>query len=184
MKLFAKLGWVFLLLVLSTDAVAQKKTKETTKPATGAAQNASMPAAAQPQIPEKLYEGMRYRLVGPFRGGRVLAVAGDPKNPSTYYFGAVSGGVWKTTDGGATWGPLTDKENLWSVGAIAVAPTAPSVIYVGSGEACIRGNITYGNGMWKSADAGRTWKRIGLEDTRQIGRVTVDPTNPNIVFVA
>lgn len=178
----AKLGLVF-LLALSVAASAQKgKQKEAAKPSASSAPAAA--PAAQPQIPEKLYEGLRYRLVGPFRGGRVLAVAGDPKSPSTYYFGAVSGGVWKTTDGGATWGPLTDKENLSSVGAIAVAPSAPSVIYVGSGEACIRGNITYGNGMWKSADAGRTWKQIGLEEARQIGRVAVDPTNPNVVFVA
>src|SRR5690242_19386318 len=181
MKRFAKLGFVFLLAALSVPSPAQKtKQKETAKPAA----TSTAPTAVQPQIPEKLYEGLRYRLVGPFRGGRVLAGAGYPKSPSTYYFGGVSGGVWKTTDGGATWGPLTDKENLWSVGAIAVAPSAPSVIYVGSGEACIRGNITYGNGVWESADAGRTWKNMGLEETRQIGRVVVDPTNPNIVFVA
>ena len=180
-----KMGVVLLTIALVTPLFAQRDKKKTdqSKPAAATADNATA-QATQPQIPEKLYEGMRYRLVGPFRGGRVLAVAGDPKNPSTYYFGAVSGGVWKTTDGGATWGPLTDKENLWSVGAIAVAPSAPSVIYVGSGEACIRGNITYGNGMWKSADAGRTWKNLGLQDTRQIGRVAVDPTNPNVVFVA
>jgi len=187
MKQIAKLGFVFLLVVfvLSSTAIAQKKNQ---KPAGVAGPSVDGHFAdqqpTQPQFPEKLYEGMRYRLVGPFRGGRVVAVAGDPMNPSTYYFGAVSGGVWKTTDGGATWGALTDKENLWSVGAIAVAPSAPSVIYVGSGEACIRGNITYGNGVWKSADAGRTWKHIGLEDTRQIGRLLVHPTNPDIVFVA
>ena len=183
MKRISQLGLVF-LLAISVAGFAQKQNKKDAGKASAATTPAAAPAAAQPQIPEKLYEGLRYRLVGPFRGGRVLAVAGDPKSPSTYYFGAVSGGVWKTTDGGATWGPLTDKENLWSVGAMAVAPSAPSVIYVGSGEACIRGNITYGNGMWKSADAGRTWKNIGLEETRQIGRVAVDPTNPNVVFVA
>ncbi len=183
-----KMAVVLLSVALvAVAAQAQKSPKKNQKPAGVAGPSMDghiVEEPAQPQIPEKLYEGMRYRLVGPFRGGRVLAVAGDPKNPSTYYFGAVSGGVWKTTDGGATWGPLTDKENLWSVGAIAVAPSAPSVIYVGSGEACIRGNITYGNGMWKSSDAGRTWKNLGLQDTRQIGRVAVDPTNPNVVFVA
>ena len=182
MNLNVKFGVVFLAILLVTSASAQKKNRKAApvKDAPGVPASAATP----PQYAEKLYDGMKYRLVGPFRGGRVLAVAGDPKNSNTYYFGAVSGGVWKTTDGGNVWQPLTDKENLWSVGAIAVAPSLPSVLYVGSGEACIRGNITYGNGMWKSVDSGKTWKHIGLEDTRQIGRVAVDPTNPNIVFVA
>ena len=127
---------------------------------------------------------MKWRLIGPFRGGRVLAVTGVPGQPNTYYFGAVAGGVWKTTDGGASWQPMSDKYPFWSVGAIAVAPSDPNVIYVGTGEACIRGDITYGNGVWKSLDGGRTWQHVGLEDTRQIGRIFVDPHNPNIVFVA
>ena len=184
MKPIVKLGFVFLLLALAVSASAQKGRKQNTAAKAQPAAASSAPAPVQPQYPEKLYEGMKYRLVGPFRGGRVESVAGDPRNPNTYYFGAVSGGVWKTTDGGATWGPLTDKYDIWSVGAIAVAPSAPNVIYVGSGEACIRGNITYGNGLWKSVDSGRTWKNMGLQDTRQIGRVAVNPTNPDIVFVA
>lgn len=185
MKPFAKLGVVFLscALVLGASAQKSRKNNAAAKPAP-AAESQAAPAAVQPEYPENLFEGMKYRVVGPFRGGRVEAVAGDPKNPNTYYFGAVSGGVWKTTDGGATWGPLTDKYDIWSVGAIAVAPSAPNVIYVGSGEACLRGNITYGNGVWKSVDSGRTWKNMGLKDTRQIGRVAVNPTNPDIVFVA
>jgi photosystem II stability/assembly factor-like uncharacterized protein len=139
---------------------------------------------APPQFSETLYDGMKWRLIGPFRGGRVLAVTGVPGQPNTYYFGAVAGGVWKTNDGGASWQPMSDKAPFWSVGAIAVAPSNPSVVYVGTGEACIRGDITYGNGVWKSLDGGRTWQHIGLEDTRQIGRIFVDPHNPNTVFVA
>ncbi len=141
-------------------------------------------AQVQPQYSESLYSGLQWRLIGPFRGGRVLAVTGVPGQPNTYYFGAVSGGVWKTTDSGAAWTPVSDKDAFSSVGAIAVAPSNPAVIYVGTGEACIRGNISYGNGVWKSVDGGKTWKHIGLDDTRHIGRISVDPHNPDIVLVA
>src|SRR5437660_11031011 len=99
-------------------------------------------------------KGMKWRLVGPFRGGRVLAVTGVPGDPYTFYFGGVAGGVWKTTDGGLNWKPLFDKQPISSVGAIAVAESNPNVIYVGSGEACLRGNISYGNGVYKSTDGG------------------------------
>src|ERR1043166_7699023 len=135
-------------------------------------------------IDEKLFRGMQWRLVGPFRGGRALAVEGVRGEPSTYYFGAVAGGVWKTNDGGANWMPLFDKEAISSIGAIAVAPSDHNVIYVGTGEAAIRGNISYGTGVYKSMDAGRTWKNIGLKDTRHIGALIVDPKNPDIVMVA
>jgi photosystem II stability/assembly factor-like uncharacterized protein len=129
-------------------------------------------------------KGMKWRLVGPFRGGRVLAVTGVPGDANTFYFGAVAGGVWKTTDGGDSWRPIADQARIVSVGAIAVAPSDPNVIYVGTGEACIRGDITYGDGVYKSTDAGKTWASVGLADTRHIGRVLVDPRNPDIVFVA
>lgn len=135
-------------------------------------------------LDENSLKGMKWRLIGPFRGGRVIAVAGVPGDPSTYYFGGVAGGVWKTTNGGIYWLPVFDKEKIASVGSIVVAPSDPNVIYVGTGEACIRGNISYGDGMYKSVDAGKTWTHIGLEDTRHIGRVIVDPHNPDIVFVA
>jgi len=128
--------------------------------------------------------GMKWRLVGPFRGGRVEAVAGIPGNPYIYYFGAVAGGVWKTTNGGLGWTPIFDKESNPSIGAIAIAPSDPNVIYVGTGEPCLRGDIADGNGMYKSLDAGKTWTHIGLEDTRHIGKVLIDPRNPDIVFVA
>ena len=140
-------------------------------------------ASAQ-QFDPNLYKGMKWRLIGPYRGGRVLAVAGIPNQPDTYYFGGVSGGVWKTTDSGQTWIPLSDKESFSSVGNIAVAESDPNVIYVGSGEACIRGNITHGDGVWKSIDGGKTWQNMGLKGTQSIGRVIVDPRNPNIVLVA
>ncbi|HUJ31647.1 MAG TPA: hypothetical protein VLY23_10235 [Candidatus Acidoferrum sp.] len=135
-------------------------------------------------LKEDTLKGMKWRLVGPFRGGRALAVAGIAGDANTYYFGSVAGGVWKTTDGGISWTPIFDKEPVSSIGAIAVAPSDPNVVYVGTGEACIRGNISFGDGVYKSVDAGKTWAHIGLDDTRHIGRVIVDPHNADIVFVA
>jgi photosystem II stability/assembly factor-like uncharacterized protein len=135
-------------------------------------------------IPETLFSAMRWRQVGPFRGGRVLAVTGVPGEPNVFYFGAASGGVWRSSDAGANWEPLFDKEDTASIGAIAVAPSDHNILYVGTGEACIRGNISYGIGVYKSIDRGKTWKNIGLKDTRHIGALIVDPKNPNIVFVA
>jgi photosystem II stability/assembly factor-like uncharacterized protein len=155
-------------------------------------QPATSPAGAKPsvapQVPgtidEKLFKGMQWRQVGPFRGGRALAIEGIPDEPDTYYFGAVAGGVWKSTDGGANWTPLFDKEAISSIGAIAVAPSDHNVVYVGTGEAAIRGNTTYGTGVFKSMDAGKTWKNIGLKDSRQIGALIVDPRNADVVLVA
>jgi photosystem II stability/assembly factor-like uncharacterized protein len=140
-------------------------------------------AAAQ-QYSDSLMKGMKWRLVGPFRGGRVLAVTGVVGDPYTYYFGGVAGGVWRTTDGGITWTPLTDKQPFASIGSIAVAESNPGVIYVGTGESCLRGNISYGNGMYKSTDGGKTWIYIGLKDTQHIAKVLVNPRNPDLVFVA
>jgi len=128
--------------------------------------------------------GMKWRLVGPFRGGRAEAVTGVPGNPYVFYFGAVAGGVWKTTNGGSSWTPIFDKEPNPSIGAIAIAPSDPNVIYVGTGEPCFRGDITYGDGMYKSVDAGRTWTHIGLDDSRHIAKILIDPRNPDIVYVA
>ena len=140
-------------------------------------------ALAQDYDPH-LYEGMKWRLVGPFRGGRSVAVTGIPGDPTTYYFGAVAGGVWKSVDGGSNWKPLSDEGTVSSVGAIAVSESDRNVIYVGSGEACIRGNISYGDGVYKSTDGGRTWSNVGLRDSRQIGAIVIDPRNPDIVLVA
>src|SRR5262249_7361336 len=118
------------------------------------------------------------------RGGRVLAVSGIPGDPRVYYFGAVAGGVWKTTDAGSTWQPIFDQQPISSIGSIAVAESDPNVIFVGTGEACIRGNISFGDGVYKSTDGGKTWQNVGLRDTQHIGRVIVHPRNPEIVFVA
>jgi photosystem II stability/assembly factor-like uncharacterized protein len=139
---------------------------------------------AVPQVNPALYQEMQWRGIGPYRGGRALAVTGIPGDPYTFYMGAVAGGVWKTTDGGATWLPLSDKAPFWSVGAITVAPSNHHIIYVGTGEAAPRGDITYGDGVYKSTDDGKTWTHIGLDDTRQIGALIVDPANPDIVLVA
>jgi hypothetical protein len=123
------------------------------------------------------WHGLTWRLIGPFRGGRALAVSGVVGDQHTYYFGATGGGVWKTTDGGLTWRPLTDKvkDMSPSIGAIAVAPSDSNVIYAGTGEACIRGDIINGNGVYKSVDAGKSWTYAGLRETRTIGRSCREP---------
>src|SRR5438270_433343 len=178
---------ICLVLVLPWATAAQKTSKK--KHAESPASAASAPATSDADQAKKdeedpLFKGLTWRLVGPFRGGRVLAVTGVVGEPNTYYFGGVGGGVWKTTDGGINWMPVSDKEKFSSVGAIAVAESDPNVVYVGTGEACIRNNILQGNGMYKSTDAGKTWHFSGLEDTRHIGRLAVHPRNPDIVFVA
>ena len=139
---------------------------------------------AQGPYDANLYSGLRWRMLGPFRGGRVDAVSGVPGRPNEFYFGAVNGGVWKTIDAGRVWMPVFDSQPVASIGALAVAPSAPDTVYVGSGESTLRDSIGYGNGMYKSTDAGKTWTHIGLDDTQHIGKVAVDPKNPNIVFVA
>jgi photosystem II stability/assembly factor-like uncharacterized protein len=131
-----------------------------------------------------LYSGLRWRMIGPFRAGRVNAVSGVVGQPDTFYFGSVGGGVWKSTNAGRTWAPVFDSASSASIGAIGISPSNPNVIYVGTGEPDMRDSIQFGDGMYKSADAGKTWKHSGLENTRQIGRIIVDPKDPNIVFVA
>ncbi|HEX5474812.1 MAG TPA: hypothetical protein VFX12_09140 [Vicinamibacterales bacterium] len=127
---------------------------------------------------------MRWRLVGPFRGGRVVSAEGVPGQPHTYYFGAVGGGVWKTTDGGRVWNPVFDAEPVQSIGAIAIAPSNPDVIYVGTGEPDFRSDLSSGNGVYRSTDGGRSWQHLGLDDTRQIARIAIDPRNPDVALVA
>jgi photosystem II stability/assembly factor-like uncharacterized protein len=123
-------------------------------------------------------------MLGPFRGGRVDAVSGVPGRPNEFYFGSVNGGVWKSIDAGRVWTPIFDSQPVASIGAIAVAPSAPDVVYVGSGECTLRDSMGYGNGMYKSVDAGKTWTHIGLADTQHIGKIAVDPKNPDVLFVA
>ena len=136
------------------------------------------------QLDPNLYSGLRWRMIGPFRGGRVNAVSGVTGQPDTFYFGSVGGGVWKSLNSGRTWTPIFDANNVASIGAIAVSPANPSTVYAGTGEPDMRDSIAYGNGVYKSTDAGKTWKHLGLENTKQIGRIIVDPKNPNTVFVA
>jgi len=132
----------------------------------------------------QLFSGMKWRLIGPGTGGRVEAVAGVPDQPDTYYIGAVDGGVWKTTNGGLTWTPLFNHEPVASIGAIAVAPSDDNVIYVGTGEEAPRGDISFGDGVYKSTDGGKTWTNVGLKGTRQIARIVMDPKNADVVYVA
>jgi photosystem II stability/assembly factor-like uncharacterized protein len=141
-----------------------------------------VPVVIAQQYDVSLYSGLRWRMIGPFRGGRVNAVSCVPGQPNTFYFGSVGGGVWKSTNSGRSWTPVFDSQPIASIGAIGVAPSNPNIVYVGSGEADMRSQISYGNGMYKSTDAGKTWSHIGLDNTRQIGRVIVDPKNRNIVF--
>jgi photosystem II stability/assembly factor-like uncharacterized protein len=140
--------------------------------------------SALQRLDDEFFQELRWRSIGPHRGGRSLAVTGVPGQPEVFYFGSVDGGVWRTNDAGRTWNPIFDSQPIGSIGAIAVAPSNPDVIYVGSGEADMRSNIGYGNGMYKSTDAGKSWTHIGLTDSRQIARILVDPADPNRVFVA
>lgn len=140
-------------------------------------------ASAQSYDPS-LFGGLGYRLVGPFRAGRALACCGVPGQVDTYYFGAVGGGVWKSENSGRTWTPVFDQTGVASIGAIAVDPSDPQTVYVGTGEADMRSDIQQGEGMFKSTDGGQSWARIGLPGTRQIGKILVDPKDANVVWVA
>ena len=137
------------------------------------------------QFDPTLLQSLRWRCIGPPRGGRVVAVAGHPTDWATFYFGACAGGVWKTTDGGTYWENISDGFlNSSAVGAIAVAESDPNVIYVGMGESTIRGDVSYGDGVYKSTDGGKTWVNVGLEDTNHIAKIRVHPQNPDLVYVA
>ena len=137
------------------------------------------------QYDPSLYSGLQWRQVGPFRAGRVTDVTGVPGQPAIYYMGTAGGGAWKTTDGGMVWKPIFDKAKVASIGAIAVAPSNPNIVYIGTGDVSnVGGAVNQGNGVWKSTDAGETWQHIGLEDSRHIGAMWIDPKNPEVVVVA
>jgi photosystem II stability/assembly factor-like uncharacterized protein len=139
------------------------------------------------QVDPSLTSGLRWRMIGPFRGGRSIAASGVEGQPNVYYFGSVGGGVWKSVNAGETWEPVFDGQPIASIGALAVAPSNPNIIYVGTGEADFRSDLTYGNGVYKSTDAGKTWSHIGqaeLGNSRHISRIVVDPRNPDVVLVA
>ena len=141
-------------------------------------------STASAAVDPSFFQDLHWRLIGPFRAGRVLAVSGVPGEPEHFYFGSVNGGVWETRDAGRTWQPVFDSQPIGSIGALAVAPSNPKVIYVGSGEADMRSDIAQGNGIYKSIDGGTSWTHIGLEDSQQIGRIIIHPDNPDLVYVA
>lgn len=140
--------------------------------------------ARQGTVSPSLFAGLQWRSVGPFRAGRVDAVSGVPGRPHEFYFGSVGGGLWKTRNAGRTWAPVFDGQPVSSIGAVAVATTNPDVVYVGSGESTLRDSVSFGNGVYKSTDAGGHWTHLGLDDTQHIGRVAIDPKNADVVFVA
>jgi photosystem II stability/assembly factor-like uncharacterized protein len=167
------------LLIFFHPVRAQKKSAPQ-KP-----QKSGSETAINKTIPDSsLMASLDYRHLGPFRGGRSCAVTGVPGKPNLFYFGATGGGVWKTTDGGRTWENISDGYFGGSIGSIAVAASDPNVIFVGTGEKTVRGNVSYGDGIWKSEDAGKSWTYCGLKNSRHIGRMRIHPTNPDIVYAA
>lgn len=150
----------------------------------GAVLGAKPPEPTPDTVEAHLEGALVWREVGPYRGGRSAAVTGIPGDPDTYYFGATGGGVWKTEDAGATWANVSDGFFGGSIGAVAVSEWDPNVVYVGGGEKTVRGNVSHGNGVWKSTDAGRTWKHSGLEDSRHVPRIRIHPKNPELVYAA
>src|SRR5882724_1663203 len=140
---------------------------------------------ALPQhVDPTLYQSMRWRLIGPFRGGRTVAAVGVRSQPNVFYIGVNNGGIWKTNDYGRTWNPIFDDQPSGSIGAIAIAPSDANIIYVGSGEGLQRPDLSTGDGIYKSIDAGKTWRHLGLRNGLQIGAIIVDPKDPNRLFVA
>ena len=169
MKLYSLSLLIFLLVFSNQDLTAQRKKNKKEIKST---------------YTESLYNGLQWRLVGPFRGGRAGTVAGVSQNPDLYYMGTAGGGVWKTTDAGSSWSCISDGYFGGSIGAIAVSESDPNIIYVGEGEQTLRGNVSSGNGIWKSMDAGETWRFIGLEGSEHIARIRIHPTNPDLVYIA
>ncbi|MEP7323594.1 MAG: glycosyl hydrolase [Saprospiraceae bacterium] len=170
---------IILIFIVSFDATAQrKKNPETIKT------NPSALMAPAITFDTAVYNAIQWRSIGPYRGGRSCTITGVPGKPNLYYFGSVGGGVWKTENSGNTWKNVSDGFFGGSIGAVAVSPSDPNVVYVGGGEETVRGNTSFGYGVWKSEDAGSTWKSLGLDKTRFIGRIRIHPTNPDIVYVA
>ena len=157
-------------LTLVFHAESQRRSKATT--------------TSNPTVPEILYEALEWRGIGPFRGGRSASVTGVPGKPNLYYSGATGGGIWRTNDAGNSWENISDGFFGGSIGAVAVSEWDNNVIYVGGGEVTVRGNVSSGEGVWKSEDAGATWKKLGLANSRHIPRIRIDPKNPDIAYAA
>ncbi|HLG06350.1 MAG TPA: glycosyl hydrolase, partial [Gemmatimonadales bacterium] len=169
------IGFAFSVALVAVSPAEGQAPRQPAQPA--------QPAARQAAVSNAVLAALTYRTIGP-RGNRVSAVAGVPGDPQTYYAGAASGGIWKTSDGGTTWQPIFDDHPVSSIGTLAVAPSDPEVVWAGTGEPHIRSHISVGWGVFKSIDAGRTWARKGLDNTGRISRIVIHPTNPNLVYVA
>jgi len=179
---FARFGVLAAIAILSTGIMAAWLSAGTPNPR--APHNPQPQSSEQTKYPQKMFQEMRWRNIGPFRGGRTRALAGVPSQPNVFYIGGVDSGVWKSDDFGETWTPIFDDQPTGSIGAIAVADSDPRVIYVGCGEGLPRPDLAIGDGMYKSTDAGKTWTHLGLRDAQQIPSIAVDPKDPNRVFVA
>ncbi|MEZ4849520.1 MAG: glycosyl hydrolase, partial [Bacteroidia bacterium] len=166
---------VGLFIFMPSDLEAQRKKRNTKE---------DTPKVETTSYDESLYNGLTWRSIGPFRGGRSAAVTGVPGKPNLFYMGATGGGVWRTRDGGSNWENISDGSFGGSIGAVAVSEYDNNVIYVGGGEVTVRGNVSSGYGMWKSLDAGKTWEAIGLEKSRHIPRIRIHPKNPDLVYAA
>ena len=171
------------LLALLAPSAHPQSSSDASAPQSSTANNTNA-TTTSPQFPLNLYANLEWRCIGPFRGGRTVAATGVPNNPNLFYIGVNNGGVWKTTDAGRTWFPIFDSQPTGSIGALAVAPSNPNVIYVGSGEGLRRPDLSTGDGIYKSTDAGNTWQHLGLRDGQQIANILIDPQDPNRVFVA
>jgi photosystem II stability/assembly factor-like uncharacterized protein len=174
MRTLISLACLSIVLLFSNDVFSQKRKATPT------------PAQVEPAVKfeEKLFNSLQWRSIGPYRGGRSAAVTGVPGKPNLYYFGGTGGGVWRTTDGGRSWENISDGFFGGSIGAVAVAESDHNVIYAGGGEKTVRGNVSYGYGIWKSEDAGKTWKQMGLKNSRHIPRIRIHPSNPDLVYAA
>src|SRR5271155_1069215 len=173
---FAPVVRILTLVLALVAGVGGASAQKTANPAAG--------ATVGHQFDGRLFQNLRWRCIGPFRGGRTVAATGVPGKQNVFYIAANNGGVWKRTDFGRTWNPILDGQPTGSVGALAVAPSNPETIYVGSGEGLRRPDLSTGDGIYKSTDGGKTWKHLGLRDGQQITNILVDPRDPNRVFVA